>query len=348
MVEKFACRSILVIYVSRIGDTMLITPAIRAIARAWPGARTTFLGHPKRAEVMRHLPFVHRVGRITKQLAVLRGRLLPTRYDLAFVYGYDRALIEFALRVARRVVAFRQEDEDLNRRLYRVAAAHGPDVRHSVHHFLQLIVPLEITPAGFHLSYEVAERERQWAAGKLRSILERGASPLVGLQVASFPTKGFRDWPLAHFIGLCEKILAHHPRAHFLIFGGKHRLEAERTQQLHQRFARYSTLYAGRLSLRQTAALMERLDVYVGVDTGPTHIMGSLHRPLVALYHPISPSRVLGALDHPCFFPVDHPLADCGATPETPMADISVDAVWRQVEAALGWRMSSATRATVE
>jgi len=41
-------RSILFINVSRIGDTLLATPALRALARAWPGARllaVTGLGH---------------------------------------------------------------------------------------------------------------------------------------------------------------------------------------------------------------------------------------------------------------------------------------------------------------
>ena len=45
-----APASILVINVCRIGDTLLATPAIRALARMWPEARITVLGHPKRLD----------------------------------------------------------------------------------------------------------------------------------------------------------------------------------------------------------------------------------------------------------------------------------------------------------
>jgi hypothetical protein len=47
---------------------------------------------------------------------------------------------------------------------------------------------------------------------------------------------------------------------------------------------------------------MNQLDLYVGVDTGPTHIMGALHRPMVALYHGYSPSRLLAPLEHPSLY----------------------------------------------
>ena len=94
-------KRILVINVSRIGDTLLVTPALRALAAAWPQARITFLGHPKRVEIMEHLPFVAELGAITKLRAPWRGRLAGARWDIALVLGFDHALVAYALRVAR-------------------------------------------------------------------------------------------------------------------------------------------------------------------------------------------------------------------------------------------------------
>ena len=325
---------VLVISVTRIGDTLLCTPALRAIAAAWPACKITFLGHPKRVEVIRHLPFLARVGAISKRRAFWLGRCCrKKRYDLAFVYGYDKPLIEYALRVAKQVVAFRQGDEKINRRLYRAVEHPAFQSTHAVN--IQLLLPqaLGVEPAGLALAYRVTEEEQRWAAQQLQKSLPAGAGPLIGLQVASFPTKAYRDWPLEHFMELCQRTLAAYPKAHFLIFGGNE--ERARTEALKSHLGARASLYAGRLSLRQTAALMDRLDLYIGVDTGPTHIMGALHRPMVALYHGYSPSRVLSPLDHPCLYLVDHPRADQGATPETPMAEITVARVWSQVEAAL-------------
>ncbi|GAB4168739.1 MAG: hypothetical protein Fur0039_07230 [Rhodocyclaceae bacterium] len=305
---------------------------LRALAAAWPEAHIAFAGHPKRIETLRHLPFVTRLQAITKTVAPWLAHLPGPAFDLALVFGHDAPLVRYALRRARRVVAFRQPHAALNARLHAIAGQDGYSPRHAVTHLLQAIRPLGIPPAGMHLSYRVTDAEDAWARRLLASMPDRG-HPLVGLQVASFPTKGFRDWPLAHFEALCGRILDAHPQAHFLIFGGM--LEAARTARLQRRLASRASLFAGRLSLRQTAALMNRIDLYVGVDTGPTHIMGALHRPMVALYHPTSPSRALAPLEHPCCHVVDHPLADRGATPDTPMAEITVDMVWEKVRAAL-------------
>ena len=342
MDEAAPVRSILAIVVSRIGDTLLATPTLRAIAAAWPEAELTCLGHPKRVEVLQNLPFLHRVGAITKTRARFRGWLPGRRHDLAFVFGHDRELIEYALRVARRVVAFRQADEALNRRLYKAVERPAHQGGHAVHYQLALLAPLGIAARGLALSYRISEDEARWAGAELRARRIDGAGPLVGLQIASFPTKGYRDWPLESFTELCRRIRTRYPAAHFLIFGGK--LERERTGRLHSQFPECSTLYAGRLTLRRTAALMGRLDLYIGVDTGPTHIMGALHRPMVALYHGHSPSWLLAPLAHPCLYAVDHPDAGPGCSPDTPMTVISVDQVWARVAEALERHFTSRGR----
>jgi heptosyltransferase-3 len=325
-------RDILYINVSRIGDTLLVTPAVRAVAARWPQARIHLLAHPKREEVLRNLPFVRSTGTIEKQRARFMGWLPGKAFDLAFVCNFDAPLVEYALRVAHRVVAFRQPDEALNRRLYRAVEHPALQTTHAVD--IQLMLPAAVgaAPDGKALSYRVTAGEEGWAADFLAANNASDHHPLIGLQVASFPTKAYRDWPPGHFSELCRRIRATWPRAHFLIFGGD--LEKQRTDALASELGSAATLCAGKLSLRETAALMNRVDLYVGVDTGPTHLMGALQRPMVALYHGYSPSRVLAPLDHPCLYAIDHPRAD-RCTPEADMAEITVDRVWTAVQQAL-------------
>jgi len=325
-------RDILYINVSRIGDTLLVTPAVRAVAARWPLARIHLLAHPKREEVLRFLPFVHRTDAISKQRARFMGWLPGKPYDLAFVCNLDAPLVEYALRVARRVVAFRQPDVALNGRLYRAVEHPALQTTHAVD--IQLLLPAAVgaAPAGKALSYRVTAEEAQWAASFLAGHRAHDRHPLIGLQVASFPTKAYRDWPPTHFSELCRRVRAAWPAAHFLIFGGE--LEKDRTAALAAELGAAATQCAGKLTLRETAALMNRVDLYVGVDTGPTHLMGALQHPMVALYHGYSPSRVLGPLDHSALYAIDHPLAD-HCTPEADMADISVDRVWQAVQQAL-------------
>lgn len=327
---------ILVINVSRIGDTLLATPAIRALATAWPAARIDVLGHPKRVEVLEHLPFISRIGAITKNSARWRGWLVESTkpYDLALVYGYDEALLRYALRIATQVVAYRQNDERINARLFRAVVPPPFQSDHAVLLALTLPQALGVPPAGLRLSYVVSDAERAWAKARLAADVPLGAAPLIGLQIASFPTKAYRDWPITSFMELCQRIKRHWPHAHFLIFGGK--AERERTLALQQFLGAAATHYAGRLSLRQTGALMSLLDLYVGVDTGPTHLMSAFDIPLVALYHGSSRSELFAPLEHPYLHAIDHPRAGPDCPVVASMAEISVDSVWQAVCRALG------------
>ena len=323
-------ENILVINVSRIGDTLLATPAIRAIAQHWPQARITVLGHPKRVEVLENIPFMHAIGGMDNRRSILQGRLHGKRYDLAFVFGYDLPLLRYALRVADKVVAFRQSDENINRRLYQCVE---PSATRSVHDTdlrFKLTDALGIERVDRHLSYVVSTSEKNWAINRLRQdIGGEPPHPLIGLQIASFPTKGYRDWPLENFSALCKRIVERWPSVHFLVFGGEQ--EQDRTQALHRLLLPQSTHYAGQLTLRQTGALMQQLDLYIGVDTGPTHVAGALDVPMVALYHPYLPSWRVAPPPRAGLSAIDHPQLSTDSGPEMSMSGISVDLVWDAV-----------------
>lgn len=326
--------SFLFINVARIGDTLFVTPAMQAVVTAYPGCQITALAHPKRAEVLQHLPLVAQVGSITKKTAPWRGRFGGRRYDYALVYGHDEPLVAYALRVADRVVAFRQKDEGLNRRMYRCVEEPPPQTKHAVPFRLSLAEAIGVPPAGARLIYQVTPEEDARARSRLAADVPPGASPVVGMHVATFPKKTFRRWPIEHFAQLADRILSDWPHAHFLIYGGEE--EPERTQWLKQRLEKRATLYAGVLTLRETGALMRLTDLYVGLDTGPTYVMSAFDIPLIALYHCRIPSRYVAPLDHPCCYVLDHPRldqADC--TEETPMSEISVETVYAAVQKAL-------------
>lgn len=325
--------SFLVINVTRIGDTLLATPAMRAIASAFPGCRITALAHPKRAEVLEGLPFLERAGGITKNSAPWRGRFGGRRWDYALVYGFDEALVAYALRVADRVIAFRQRDEALNRRLWRCVEVPAPQSEHGVAHRMRLATALGIPPAGRRLAYRVLPGEEAAARRRLAADAAADASPLVGLNISTFPTKVFRRWPLGHYGELSERIFAEWPRAHVLVLGGAD--EREEARVLKDRLGERASAYAGRLSLRESAAVMSLTDLFVGLDSGPTHLMSAFDVPIIGLYHCFLPSRNIVPLDHPALYVVDHPRSGAECLESTPMSDITVETVFAQVRRAL-------------
>lgn len=318
---------VLAINVARIGDTLLATPALRALKAALPRGRLAVMAHPRRLEVLENLPFIDALEGITKATAQARGWIRKNRYDYALVWGHDAALVKYALRVSDAVIAFEQRDAALNRKLAH-AVPEPADGQHAVLHRAALLAPLAIVASDLRLAYFVTDAERAWAKAWLKAHLPRG-KPFIGLQIASFPTKAHRDWPVENFAALIGRIAGAHREACFIVLGDA--AAARKAAPLLALQPVSLAVAAGKLSLRESAALMSELDLYVGVDTGPTHIAGALGIPMVAMYHCAYPGRNLAPLQNPNCTLIEHPLTGKSAAIAASMADISVDVVWQAV-----------------
>ena len=313
---------LLIVVVARIGDTLLVTPMLRALKEACPGGSLTVLAHPKRLSVLEHLPFVDRLASITPKTARLGGWLGGRPYHTAFVFGRDFPLVRYALRVAKRVVAFDSPSASREGgRLRRVPAPHEPV--HAVHERLMLAEAVGITTRDRRLAYVVSEAEKQWASRWMTNTVPAGGRPVVGLQMVSFPTKAHRNWPARSFALLAERILDRHPAASFVVLGDREARTG--AGELSQRVPGKVHVAAGTLSLRESAAIIAELDLYVGVDTGPTHIAGALEVPMVGIYHHAYPGRFLAPLNR----------SNCRVLEQPAVGELSADQVMSEVESLL-------------
>ena len=340
--QRHDAKRVLIINVTRIGDTLLATPAIRAIAKFFPNASLTVLGHPKRVEVLENIPYIHRIGGVDKRGALLRGwrdALFGAEYDFAFVWRNDEALVRYALRKARHVVAHRQQDDRINAKLFAAVERIADNRIHAVAWTLSLPQAVGIPNDGYQLDYCVTDAETSAARQRLRLDFPDVTGSFIGMQVASFATKSYRDWPIDSFIALAKRIISENNNARLLLYGAA--ADAERVAKLTNALGGNAKNYAGHLSLRETVAMMSCTQLYIGVDTGPTHLFGALKKPMVVMYHPSLPSALYKPLAAPALYAIDHPGAGPTANSDMSMADISVESVWQAVRQALRGEVST-------
>ena len=316
---------ILVINVARIGDTLLVTPVLRALKESAPGVELTCMAHPNRIDVLKHLPFVDHLKPITKNTAIWQGWLPGHHWDHAFVYGHDEALVSYALRVSRKVVAFRQRDERLNRKLSVVVPVPAEPM-HAVENRGLLALAEDVAITNPRLGYQVTDEEMNVAKKEIAQLAPE-ASPLVVMHVSSFPTKAYRDWPTASFEELGKRILARYPNAAIVLTGGPD--DKDKVAPLQQALGKRAINLAGRLHLRSTAAILSMANLYIGVDTGITHLAGALDLPMVALYHCFHRGTLLAPLNHSALRVIEHPCKDGDCTRQTEMGEIPVGNVWQ-------------------
>lgn len=322
---------VLAVVVARIGDTLLVTPGLRALRQS--SGRLTVLAHPNRLEVLRNLSFIDNLGGITKNTAWLKALISP-RYDLAICYGREPALFRYCRRTADHVIAFDYPElRGLPGKTVTRVPVPQESSMHAVDERSLLVEAAGVSVGDRRLAYAVTSAERDFASQWLAQHVRVGHDLLIGLHPFSFPTKAHRNWPLENFLELAVRIVGQYPASHILLLGD---VSARKRVGVFEKTLRERcTIAAGTLNLRQNAALLERLSLYVGVDTGPTHIAGALGVPMVALYHSAYTGRNLMPIGHPRCIALEHPAAIHSDLEGSMMKLITVDQVWSAVRRVL-------------
>ena len=317
---------ILLIHVSgRIGDTLLVTPAIETLRRHLKNSKIDLLAHRNRLDLFENTPNIKVLGSISEKRAWYKGWLSIKKYDyvIVFNYGNDQTnIVRFALRVGKKVIASSTKSQKINAQLFQCIPRKE---NHHVLNYMEYLAPLNIKKLFPRIKFYPNDKEKEFALSLLKQHKILRNAYIIGLQLVSFPSRSYKDWPIDHFVSLANRILAHQKNAFFIIFGGLD--DAEKVAQFTQKFSKENHLDLSGLSLRKTAAVMSRIDLYVGVDTGPTHMMSAFNVPMVALYHGKFPSKFYRPLEHKKSIVIDHPKGSLCSEKDS-MSDISVDDVF--------------------
>lgn len=284
-----------------IGDTLLTVPFLRNLRAAYPDATIDMLAAPNSGEVLRDCPYIdellmfdttrkHRYenpdGKAAKQsfwsyVLLLRKR----RYDTAFVLkrSFSSAGLAFLAGIPERI-GFDTEGRGvlLTQRVpYRKGV-------HEVDSFLEVLSAAGVPVQDRHLESWWKPTESDKAAGLLRALVQGVESHYQHVVLHLTSSNQAKQWPQAHAIQLLQWLLIH-PARHI------HCLGAASDQALYQDLSNtLSTdqqerfhIHCGQLSLLESMAFLQRMDLVVGVDSGTLHMASAAGVPVVALFGPM-------------------------------------------------------------
>lgn len=289
-------REVLVLRLDRIGDVVMSLPALADLRAALPRARIR-LAVGRWSEAMARsapvdqvltwsAPWVGRAdeGAETARSLFAQARgLRAARLDLALdLQGDVRATLLLALTCARRRVGYANSgggallthvvplDErvswvEQNRRA--VALALGREV-------------------GAARPDALTADERAFAARLLAHLGLDGRRPLVGLHPSG--GRALKQWDVARWAEVAARLERDHG-ATLLLTGGAG--DAPLARAIAARLQRLAHDLTGKLTLRETLALLERLDLFLSPDTGPMHMACAVGTPSVSVFGPSDPGR---------------------------------------------------------
>ena len=279
---------VLVFSTAGLGDALLDSAGIHALASEFPGTRIQAVVHHRRTDMARHNPLLEKLHFLRKgphAFLALWWRLRkhgpwdavlylschdPEARCLGYLLAPD-ATIGLKWRTEMPWLCAKNIDEPGLRRAHladqaaRVAAEAGSTTKEA------------------RMVYRVADEDRE-ALDKTLAGWGFPARPGVTFQLGGGGGP-YRDWPAGHFIKLAGLANAAGIGPIFLLGGPDHRKKAGEfsVAAATKNIPFYDVV--GRLPLPQSAALLERSRCLVSTDTGIMHLAFALGTPTVALLH---------------------------------------------------------------
>lgn len=305
-------QRVCVIRLDEIGDMVLMSPFFRELRRALPDAWITALVKPAVANLMETCPHVNEVLTVSQPMA--RGcrqavtwlrliafahrQLRPRRFAAVLLprWGRDASPARHLalLSGAPRRVAYRQSTAPCFSARFVNEWLDSPALGHSVTKNLDFLRHLGIVPQDDRLETWLTSADRAMADKFIEGMPRR--APRIA--VAACAIHPWKRWPENRFAEVVEE-LQRQRGAGFVLIGDQH----DRSRLAgYPAFAEPGVLnLAGRTTLRQTAAILERCQLCIGNDSGPVHLAAAAGTPVVEVT-PFPASDV--SQDSPrCFHP---------------------------------------------
>jgi heptosyltransferase III len=268
---------ILVIRGGAIGDFIMTLPAVGALREQWPDSHIEILGYPHIIELARGRHYADATRSIEARpmagFFVPNGILDPSLVDyfgafnLVISYIFDPDEI-FATNVRRCGV-----------KQYIVASPRVKDLP-AAQHYCQPLQSLAIYVGTPHPRLFPNEADRE-AAGKFLAHL--GRERIAAIHPGSGSEK--KNWPVEKFAALARWLVDEMAMQLVVVHGeADEKPVARLTELLEER----PVVAARGLKLPELAAVLERSALFVGNDSGVTHIAAAVGAPTIAVFGPAS------------------------------------------------------------
>jgi heptosyltransferase III len=305
-------RRILAICTSHIGGVLLITPALELLHRFYPQAEISVLVRKGTDAVLENNPLIKQVyidGEITsnqrmhertKSSLGKRFSQIPTglklvrvlrrqRFDLAVDFsGGDRGAILAFLSGSRERIGYQSKRAFIGKRhMYTRLFARSPEPVHKVLEHAELVLQFAAcegasrAPVG-PLVLKCSPENLAWAESEWQQSAH-GNGPRVLIHPTS--RVAYKCWDSKKWVEVIGQLQKNFD-ARLMVTCSPDPKEIAMAETIVKGCPVAPAARLGGLNLGQLAALIQKADLFLGVDSAPMHIAAAVGTPVVALFGP--------------------------------------------------------------
>lgn len=262
-------EKMLLVQLKQIGDVLMITPGIRALATTRPNAEIHVLTQSPSDQIFRYNPHVHRVHlyppdnhpiKLIRLIRDLRDEHFAAVLDFS---GLPKTALFCRLTGIRKRIGFHKRGRTL---FYTHSVHPEPGSSYTALKQAQLLTALGIAEVTPQLDFPVGDRDRE-AAGRILSALNRDPQKRL-VSVSPVSRREYKVWPAERFAGICD-FLVESCQAQVLFLWGPgehHFIQAVREKMHYDALPDYEVP-----TISETVALLHHVDLHIGNDNGPMH-----------------------------------------------------------------------------
>ncbi len=286
---------VIIFHLNQIGDFCFSLPLVNAIKRRYPQSQICSVVRPHLVPLAERAKPVDTIAIRPEVLTIaylpLIRQLRARRADLAIVLPTSPGPSLLArLCGVRRIVAF---DNDWPRRF--VSERIPYDTRPSLANNLRMAeyVADEVPKRDYVGLLSATGQDKIDAARILAHYGVRDDQPFVVFATLASSHRLWKCWPLQRFAALAA-ILWEQAGLYPVFVGGVE--ETESVDKLTSQMSVPAANLAGHTDTGQLLGVLARASLFIGQDSGPTHLSAALGRPTVAIFGPTDPriTRPLG------------------------------------------------------
>lgn len=296
-------RSICLLRLSAIGDTCHVVPLLRALQRAWPEARITWVIGRVEARLM--APLLPEVEFITVDkragwgaLRTLRAATRRRRFDvllhlqLALRASLAAAVLPTPLRLGFDRARAREGQWLFTNR--RIAPRHREHVLDS---FMGFAAALGITDLTRRWDLTLPPDSLEYAQRLVPETPRERAGAPPTLVISACSSHALRNWRPERYAAVARHAIERHGMR-VILAGGPGPQERAMAEAIQRHSGVPLVDQVGKDTLPQMLALLSRASVLLSPDSGPVHMATLVGLPVIGLYAATNPARSGPYLSH--------------------------------------------------
>jgi len=287
--------NILIIKPSAIGDVVHALPVLHLVKNKWPQANVSWLVTPACSGLLENHPLLHEVilfdrkrfGKAWRNpsLALELRRFTRSLRDRAFDLVIDLQGLFRSGWLAKKTRAPMRVGFANARELAWIFYTHRVAIetmeQHAIERYLKLAKFIGCGDSPVEFPFGTSDEDRAYIA---KTLAAEAASPLQNFAVLMPGTNWqTKRWPVEKFAALIKPLQEHFNLTSVLAGGADAAAMAKDLPAVIN--------LAGKTTLKQLTALLERAALVIANDSGPMHIAAALNRPLVTPFGPTNPIR---------------------------------------------------------